>query len=140
ALPICLWWSHMGWILCDKYGPTDTDTIRDFAAFPELRWLDHHDWVGPWALAIGCFLIGGWSGLAIGFFLSTVLLWHVTFMVNSVAHLFGRRRYDTDDTSRNNWFVALATGGEGWHNNHHRHPSSARQGDVWWEVDTTWYA
>ena len=132
-------WSHVGWILCDKYSATERDVIRDFASYPELRWLDRHDWVGAWALAIGCFLLGGWSGLAIGFFLSTILLWHVTFMVNSVAHLVGRRRYDTGDDSRNNWFVALLTGGEGWHNNHHCHPSSARQGDRWWELDTTWY-
>ena len=133
------WWSHVGWILSDRYKATNVDGIRDFAKYPELRWLDRHDWVGPWALGVASFLIGGWSGLVVGFFLSTVLLWHGTFIVNSVAHVFGRRRYDTDDTSRNSLLVALVTGGEGWHNNHHHYPASARQGFFWWEIDTTWY-
>ena len=101
------WWSHVGWILCDKYSATDTDAIKDFARYPELRFLDKHDWIPMWALGVTCFLIGGWSGLIIGFFLSNVLLWHSTFTVNSLAHVFGRRRYDTVDTSRNNIFVAL---------------------------------
>jgi stearoyl-CoA desaturase (delta-9 desaturase) len=88
---------------------------------------------------VACFLIGGWSGLVVGFFLSTVLLWHSTFLINSVAHLFGRRRFDTTDTSRNNPWLAVLTLGEGWHNNHHRHPHLARQGLRWWELDVTWY-
>ena len=122
------WWSHVGWILCDKFAPSNQDKIRDFAKYPELRFLDKHDWIGPWTLAVTCYLIGGWSGLLIGFFASTVVLWHVTFTVNSLAHVFGRRVYDTPDTSRNTLLVAIATGGEGWHNNHHRYPWSARQG------------
>jgi stearoyl-CoA desaturase (delta-9 desaturase) len=134
------WWSHVGWILCDKYSATDTDSIKDFAHYPELRFLDRHDWIAPWALGITCFLIGGWSGLVVGFFVSNVLLWHSTFSVNSLAHVFGRRRYDTPDTSRNSLLVALATGGEGWHNNHHHFQSSARQGFFWWEIDVTYYA
>ena len=133
------WWSHVGWILSDRYKATNVDSMRDFARYPELRWLDRHDWVGPWALGIAAFLIGGWSGLVIGFGLSTILLWHGTFIVNSVAHVFGRRRYETDDTSRNSLLVALVTGGEGWHNNHHHYQASARQGFFWWEIDTTWY-
>ena len=133
------WWSHVGWILCDKYNQADRSQIRDFARYPELRFIDRHDWIGPWTLGTICFLIGGWSGLLIGFFASTVLLWHVTFTVNSVAHVFGRRAYETDDTSRNTLLVALATGGEGWHNNHHRYPWSARQGFRWWQVDATYY-
>ena len=133
------WWSHVGWILCDKYNQADRSQIRDFASYPELRFIDRHDWIGPWTLGVICFLIGGWSGLLIGFFASTVLLWHVTFTVNSVAHVFGRRAYETDDTSRNTLLVALATGGEGWHNNHHRYPWSARQGFRWWQVDATYY-
>ena len=133
------WWSHVGWILCDKYNEADRNQIRDFAKFPELRFIDRHDWIGPWTLGAACFLIGGWSGLLIGFFASTVLLWHVTFTVNSVAHVMGRRAYDTDDTSRNTLLVALATGGEGWHNNHHRYPWAARQGFRWWQIDTTYY-
>ena len=94
-------WSHVGWILCDKYAATDYDRIRDFSKYPELVFLNKKDWIGPWALGLACFLIGGWSGLLIGFFLSTVLLWHGTFTVNSLAHVFGRRRYATADTSRN---------------------------------------
>jgi stearoyl-CoA desaturase (delta-9 desaturase) len=133
-------WSHVGWILCDKYNKTDRDAIKDFARYPELVWLDKHDWIGPWALAIASYLIAGWSGLLIGFFGSTVLLWHTTFSVNSWTHLVGRRRYATTDTSRNSWFVALLTCGEGWHNNHHHYAASARQGFFWWELDATYYA
>jgi stearoyl-CoA desaturase (Delta-9 desaturase) len=129
------WWSHMGWILCDKSGPTDYDRIKDFAKYPELRFLNRFDWIGPWALGFTCWLIGGWSGLIIGFFLSTVLLWHGTFLVNSLAHVFGRRRYLTPDTSRNSFLIAFITGGEGWHNNHHYYQASARQGFYWWEWD-----
>ena len=133
------WWSHVGWFLSDRFKATNVDGIRDFARYPELRWLDRHDWVGAWALAAVTFLLSGWSGLVVGFFTSTILLWHGTFLVNSVAHVFGRRRYETDDTSRNSLLVALATGGEGWHNNHHHYPASARQGFFWWEIDPTWY-
>jgi stearoyl-CoA desaturase (delta-9 desaturase) len=133
------WWSHVGWILCDQYGATPVDDIKDFAKYPELRWMNAHDWIGPWSLAVVCWLIGGWSGLVVGFFASTVLLWHSTFLVNSLAHVFGRRRYDTDDTSRNSLLIALVTAGEGWHNNHHRYQSSARQGFLWWQIDTSYY-
>jgi len=133
------WWSHVGWFLSNRFKATNVDGIRDFARYPELRWLDRHDWVGPWALGIATFLVFGWSGLVVGFFTSTIFLWHGTFLVNSVAHVFGRRRYETDDTSRNSLLVALATGGEGWHNNHHHYPASARQGFFWWEIDPTWY-
>ena len=134
-----LWWSHVGWILSTRYKSTDPSTIKDFAAYPELRFLDRAPWIGPWLLAGACLLIGGWGGLLIGFFLSTVLLWHGTFLVNSMAHVVGRRRFATPDTSRNSLFVALLTGGEGWHNNHHYLPSSVRQGLTWWEIDPTWY-
>ena len=133
------WWSHVGWILCDKYNGVAVDQIRDLEKYPELRFINKHDWIGPWAVGVTCFLIGGWSGLLIGFFASTVLLWHTTFMVNSVAHVFGRRPYDTTDTSRNSLLVAIATGGEGWHNNHHRYPWAARQGFRWWQFDPTYY-
>ena len=92
------WWSHVGWILCDRYGESRHDRISDLAKYPELRFIDRNDWIGPWLLGITCYLIGGWSGLVFGFFASTVLLWHVTFCVNSVAHVFGRRAYATDDT------------------------------------------
>ena len=132
-------WSHVGWFLSDKYGTTDYDSIKDFAKYPELVWLNKHDWVAPWMLGIACFLIAGWSGLVIGFFLSTVLLWHGTFSVNSLNHVFGRRRYATTDTSRNSAILALWTMGEGWHNNHHYFAASVRQGFFWWEIDMTYY-
>jgi len=84
-------------------------------------------------------LLGGWAGLFIGFVLSTVLLWHATFLINSLAHVFGSRRFSTEDTSRNNPLLALLTMGEGWHNNHHKAAYVARQGLKWWEIDATWY-
>jgi len=133
------WWSHIGWILCSEHDATPTESIEDFASYPELRFLNSHDWIAPWSLAIVCAIVGGWSGLLIGFFLSTVLLWHSTFMVNSVVHVVGTRRYATNDTSRNNAAVAFLTMGEGWHNNHHYYPASARQGFFWWEFDATWW-
>jgi stearoyl-CoA desaturase (delta-9 desaturase) len=131
--------SHVGWILADRHGATDLDNIRDFARFPELRFLDRYDWIGPWSLGVLSFLLAGWSGLVVGFFCSTIVLWHATFAVNSLAHVFGRRRYATTDTSRNSLLIALMTGGEGWHNNHHHFQASARQGFFWWEIDTTYY-
>jgi len=134
------WHSHVGWILADRHSGTDVDGIRDFARLRELRFLDRFDWIGPWALGIASFVVAGWSGLVVGFFLSTVLLWHGTFLVNSLAHVFGRRRYVTRDGSRNSALIAAVTLGEGWHNNHHHFPKSARQGFFWWEVDPSWYA
>src|SRR5579871_2573570 len=133
------WWSHVGWVLCDRYGPTDLDMVPDLAAYPELRFLDKYNAIGPWSMGIAAFLIGGWSGLVFGFFGSTVLLWHATFTVNSLNHTFGTRRFATSDTSRNNALLALLTFGEGWHNNHHHYQASARQGFYWWEVDLSWY-
>jgi stearoyl-CoA desaturase (delta-9 desaturase) len=133
------YWSHVGWILCDRYSATDHSAVPDLARFPELRFLDRWNAIGPWALAIGTLLVGGWSGLVIGFFASTVVLWHATFTVNSLNHMFGSRRYATADTSRNNPALAVLTFGEGWHNNHHHYPPSARQGFYWWELDLTWY-
>ncbi|MGK2959582.1 MAG: acyl-CoA desaturase [Acidimicrobiales bacterium] len=133
------WWSHVGWILSDKYKDTDYDGIKDFARFPELRFIDRHNWIGPWSLGVVSFLIAGWSGLLIGFFASTILLWHATFSINSLAHVMGRRRYATTDTSRNSLLLALLTWGEGWHNNHHFYQASARQGFFWWELDPTFY-
>lgn len=133
------WWAHIGWILSDAYDQTGMHLVRDFARYPELRWLDRNHWVPPVTLAGVLFLLGGWGALLWGFFCSTVLLWHGSFTVNSLAHLFGRRRYPTTDTSRNNWWLALITLGEGWHNNHHHYMASVRQGFFWWEVDVTYY-
>jgi stearoyl-CoA desaturase (Delta-9 desaturase) len=132
------WWSHIGWILCDKYAETEYDKIKDFARYPELRWLNRWDWVPVWALAVAAFLIAGWSGLVIGFFASTVALWHATFTINSLAHVIGRRRYATTDTSRNAAVLVPFTMGEGWHNNHHYYQASARQGFFWWEIDPSY--
>jgi stearoyl-CoA desaturase (Delta-9 desaturase) len=134
------WWSHVGWILCDKHGGTDLARVRDLAKHPELRWVDRHDWVAPLVLAIGCLAVGGWAGLVVGFGVSTILLWHGTFTVNSLAHVMGRRRYATTDTSRNSLLIALLTHGEGWHNNHHHHQASARQGFRWYQWDPSYWA
>lgn len=133
------WWSHVGWILSDKYNATEVDLIRDFYKYPELRWLNKYHLVPPVALAVTLFLLGGWGALVWGFFVRTVMLWHGSFTVNSLAHVFGRRRYPTTDTSRNSLLLALLTLGEGWHNNHHHYMAAARQGFFWWEIDVTYY-
>jgi stearoyl-CoA desaturase (delta-9 desaturase) len=134
-----LFWSHMGWIMCKKYNPTPEHLIKDFARYPELRWLDRYHWVPPTILAVAIYVSFGASALVIGFFLSTVLCWHCTYFINSLTHLFGRRRYVTTDTSRNSFVLALLTFGEGWHNNHHYYQSSANQGFFWWEIDVSYY-
>ena len=134
------WWSHVGWILSDKYTETREEAIRDFARFPELRFLNRWYLLPPFLLAVGLFLIGGFPLLVWGFFVSTVVLWHGTFTINSLSHMFGSRRYKTTDTSRNNFLLALITCGEGWHNNHHYHQNTANQGWFWWEVDVSYYA
>ncbi len=133
-------WGHVGWILSDKYEKTDERRVTDLARYPELRWLDRHFLVPPVALAVIFFLVGGWFALVWGFFVSTVLLWHGTFTINSLSHMMGRRRYTTTDNSRNSALLALITLGEGWHNNHHYYQRSTRQGFYWWEYDPTFYA
>jgi stearoyl-CoA desaturase (delta-9 desaturase) len=145
-------WSHMGWFLASASFKTRLELIRDFAAYPELRWLDRFDAVVPALLAAGLFAVGavlertapalqtnGWQLLVWGFAVSTVAVWHATFAVNSLAHTVGSRRFATRDDSRNNLALALLTFGEGWHNNHHRYPAAARQGFRWWELDLTYY-
>ena len=132
------WWSHVGWLLCDRFDIDAQPRVRDFDRYPEIVWLDRHEWVAPWVLGTACLVFAGPSGLLIGFFGSTALLWHTTFSVNSVAHVFGRRRFVTPDTSRNSLVVTLLTLGEGWHNNHHRYPTAARQGFYWWQFDPTY--
>lgn len=134
------WWSHLGWILCDKYSDTPTDRIKDFAKYPELRFVNRWDGVFPWFAALASYLFAGLPGLFFGFLLGTVVLWHNTFLVNSLAHVVGRRRYVTEDTSRNNLLIAITTLGEGWHNNHHYYQSSARNGFFWWEIDMTYWS
>lgn len=132
-------YSHVGWIFNQDNWKPDYGTIRDLAKYPELRWLDRFYLVPAVLLAVGCFVFGGWPGLFVGFFLSTVVLYHGTFAINSMAHEVGDQRYLTGDDSRNHWFLALVTLGEGWHNNHHHYQSSTRQGFRWWEIDITYY-
>jgi stearoyl-CoA desaturase (delta-9 desaturase) len=134
------WWSHVGWILSARHDRTNLDRVKDLARYPELAWLDRWHLVPPLAAATALFLAGGTPALLWGFFVSTVALWHGTFAINSLAHLFGRRRYATSDGSRNSLALALVTFGEGWHNNHHHYPGSASQGFFWWEVDVSYYA
>lgn len=131
--------AHQGWIFEGSFDATPLDRIRDFQRYPELVWLNRWHVVPPLVLAALCLAIGGASGFVWGFVVSTVLLWHATYTVNSLAHLFGSRRYETPDTSRNNWWIAVLTMGEGWHNNHHHYCASTRQGFRWWEIDLTYY-
>jgi len=132
-------YSHVGWIFHRRHDATDLVKVADFASYPELMWL-HKLEILP-AIAVGalCVLVAGWSGLVVGFLWSTVLLYHATFCINSLAHVRGSKRYVTGDDSRNNWLLALFTMGEGWHNNHHAYQSSAQQGFRWWEIDATYY-
>jgi stearoyl-CoA desaturase (delta-9 desaturase) len=134
------WWSHIGWVISRKYDPTDWPAIKDFARYPELRWINKYHLIPAITLAVLCFLLGGWLWLVWGFFVSTVALYHGTFSVNSLAHMWGSRRYATGDDSRNNFLIALWTGGEGWHNNHHHYMASVKQGFYWWEIDFSYYA
>jgi stearoyl-CoA desaturase (Delta-9 desaturase) len=129
------WWSHIKWILVGRFEPTDWERIKDLSTYPELRWLNEHYLVPPILGAVILGLTLGTWGVVWGFLVSTTLLWHGTFCVNSLAHVWGSKRYKTDDASRNNFFIALFTLGEGWHNNHHHYQRSERQGFFWWELD-----
>jgi len=146
------WWSHIGWFLCDKHFSTRTHQIKDFARYPELIWLDRFDITAPVVLALLVYGLGagiehflpawGTSGLQLlfwGFLVSTLVLLHVTLSINSLAHRWGKRPFKTTDDSRNSWWLALLTLGEGWHNNHHHYCGSTRQGFHWWQVDMTYY-
>lgn len=131
-------WSHMGWIMSNDSMATPWDQIRDMAKYPELRWLDRFHLVPVVLYAAAMYALGGMEGLVWGFFISTILLWHGTFLINSGAHKWGTRRYESGDESRNNFWLALITLGEGWHNNHHTYMSSTRQGFFWWEIDVSY--
>jgi len=133
------WTSHIGWIMSRRHTATNLNLVRDLAKYPELRWLASFHWVAPLALAIGCYLLAGWSGLVVGFGCSTVVFWHATFTINSLAHVYGSRPYATGDDSRNNWLLAIITFGEGWHNNHHHLQRSVKQGFHWWQIDVSYY-
>ncbi len=132
-------WSHVAWILSTKHEATAWEEIPDLAKYPELRWLNRWHLVPVVLFAVATWLIGGWFGLLWGFFVSTTLLWHGTFTINSLCHWFGRRRYSTTDESKNSLTFALVTLGEGWHNNHHYYPRAVNQGFYWWEIDITYY-
>jgi stearoyl-CoA desaturase (Delta-9 desaturase) len=132
-------YSHMGWIFARKHDAPDFAKVPDLARYPELMWLHNHELLPAIVLGVLCFLLAGWPGLVVGFLWSTVLVYHATFCINSLAHVSGSTRYVTGDDSRNNWLLALFTMGEGWHNNHHAYQSSVRQGFRWWEIDPTYY-
>lgn len=145
-------WAHLGWFLSRTQFRTRTELVADWMRYPELRFLDRFDALVPLLLATALYALGealavfapelGTDGpqlLVWGFAISTVVLYHATFTVNSLAHTVGTRRYATRDDSRNNGWLALLTLGEGWHNNHHHYPGSARQGFYWWEIDLTYY-
>jgi stearoyl-CoA desaturase (delta-9 desaturase) len=146
------WWAHIGWMTTSKNFPTDYRSVNDLAKYPELVFLNRFDLVVPVIFAVLLYGFGflletfcpqlGTSGLQIfvwGFFVSTVVLLHATLCVNSLAHVFGSKRFETSDDSRNSFLLALVTLGEGWHNNHHRYMSTARQGFYWWEIDVSYY-
>ena len=133
------WYSHVGWVFDRKWDGVRIDEVPDLAKYPELRFLQRWEQVPSIALAIITFAIAGGPGLIVGFFFSTVVLYHCTFFINSLAHVHGNQRYVTGDDSRNNWWLAVITGGEGWHNNHHAYQRSCRQGFRWYEVDFTYY-
>lgn len=146
------WYAHVGWIVGPDFKETRYDLIKDMAKYPELVWLNKYHWVPAASLMVFCLFLGnmvngagifdfqaGVSTLLIGFFLSTVVLYHGTFTINSLMHEIGFPRYKTTDKSKNSVILALVTLGEGWHNNHHYYQSTARQGFYWWEIDITYY-
>ena len=137
------WWSHMGWIIMGKALHQNT---ADLAAYvPDLRkdrfhvWISKYHWITQVAVGAAVLYFGGWTYALWAVFFRTVIGLHATWLVNSATHLWGSQRFATGDDSRNNLLIALITFGEGWHNNHHAHPSSARHGLKWYEVDTNWY-
>ena len=145
-------WSHTGWFLSKKNFLTDHKMVRELNTFKELKIIDRFDILIPILLMLFLYFLGGVLSakaphlntngaqlLVWGFVLSTVLLYHATFLINSASHVWGKRRYNTDDRSKNNWLLALITFGEGWHNNHHHHCGSVKQGFYWWEIDITYY-
>ncbi len=132
-------YSHVGWIFDAKHKQPDLVKVQDLASFAEIRFLHRFELLPAVSLAVLCFFMAGWSGVVVGFLWSTVLVYHSTFCINSLAHIHGKKRYVTGDSSRNNWLLAIITMGEGWHNNHHAYQSSVRQGFKWWEIDPTFY-
>jgi len=132
------WWAHVGWVLSNDFDGYDSRAISEFQRYPELVWLNRHHWIPTATFGCVVALLGGWPAFLWGYVVSTVVPYHCTFAINSFAHLWGTRRFETDDESRNNWWLALLTLGEGWHNNHHFFPGSCRQGLRWWGLDITY--
>lgn len=136
------WWSHVGWILLGETNHNNTKLMSKYA--PDLAkhkfyiWLNNYHWVPSIVLAAVMFALGGWSLMLWSMFVRIVFGLHATWLVNSATHMWGARRFATRDDSRNTWWVALFTFGEGWHNNHHAHPTSARHGLAWYEFDLSW--
>lgn len=146
------WYSHLGWFLNDYNFATRKEVVKDWLKYPELVWLDRFSLIIVLLTAVSIYALGEWlavvypslatSGLQLlvwGFVVSTVLLIHATLCINSLAHLYGSRDFETEDQSRNNLFLSIITLGEGWHNNHHYYAGSARQGFYWWQIDITYY-
>ncbi|MBX7057705.1 MAG: acyl-CoA desaturase [Leptospirales bacterium] len=133
------WHSHWLWFLYDESRDYDQKRIIDFARYPEIRLIDRLWYLPPVLLALGLFAAGGWHAVVWGFFVSTFLLSNLTYSINSLCHVWGRQRYYSEDTSRNNFVLALLLLGEGWHNNHHKYQAAARNGFYWWEVDFSFY-
>ncbi len=132
-------WSHMGWLLSQGYTKTDTKRIPDLVKYPELVWFDRWYWVPPLLMTLLFWGLGGWWALTWGVGVSTVMLWHGTFTINSLSHWMGRVRYKTRDESKNSLILAIVTMGEGWHNTHHYYQRATNQGFFWWEIDATFY-
>jgi stearoyl-CoA desaturase (delta-9 desaturase) len=136
------WWAHMLWIIFGDGNHSNTQLMSkyapDLARDPFYRWLNTYHWVPLTALGLFLLAIAGWPMVLWAIFLRVVVGLHVTWLVNSATHMWGTKRFPTRDDSRNNWWVALLTFGEGWHNNHHAHPTSARHGLAWYEIDVSW--
>lgn len=147
-----LWWAHVGWVLSTQFIGTRTELVKDLLKFPELKWLDTYHLIPPMLLMAAVAGLGylcqvyapeldtsAAQMFVWGFCISTTLLYHGTFCINSLAHIVGRPRFKTGDDSKNSFWLAIITLGEGWHNNHHRYPGSERQGFYWWEIDISHY-
>jgi stearoyl-CoA desaturase (delta-9 desaturase) len=132
------WYAHIGWMFSRDILAVEYGVVKDLAKCPELVWLNRLWMLPGLVFAAACYLALGWSGVVIGYCLPLAAMFQVTFAVNSVCHLFGSRRFDTGEESRNNWLIGILANGEGWHNNHHRAPYSARHGFAWYELDPSY--
>ncbi len=135
-------WAHVGWILFGHTRHNNTVLMSKYApdlgADPFYRWLNSYHYVPLILLGIVLLAVGGWGMVLWGIALRVTVGLHATWLVNSATHMWGSRRFPTRDDSKNSWWVALLTFGEGWHNNHHAHPVSARHGLAWYEFDVSW--